>query len=229
MKIQSFKQTLIFIALFAIIGFLALQVPLSTLVGSQAKFTLFDLLAPTVGAFIGILPAAAAILIVQAINTLLHGGFVDVASFIRPFPLLFGAFYFAKKSRFSLLTSIVAIILFNLHPVGRSVWYYSLFWVIPLVMHPLYNRFLFARSLGATFTAHAVGGALWMWTFNLPASFWQGLIPVVITERLVFALGISIVYVMTTNLVAYLQTKKIIALPIHTEKKYSFLRLLKIH
>lgn len=60
------------------------------------------------------------------------------------------------------------------------------------------------RSLGATFTAHAVGGAAWIWAFNLPASVWQGLIPVVISERLLFAAGIAATFVLTKKVLTLL-------------------------
>ena len=58
---------------------------------------------------------------------------------------------------------------------------------------------LFLLSLGATFTAHAVGGAIWAWSIPMTTAAWNALIPVVIYERLVFALGISISYVVFAN------------------------------
>ena len=66
------------------------------------------------------------------------------------------------------------------------------------------------KALGATFTAHAVGGAAWIWAFNLPAGIWQGLIPVVITERLVFAAGIATAYLVMKFALSYLVDKKIL-------------------
>ncbi|MBI2327993.1 hypothetical protein HYU92_06775 [Candidatus Curtissbacteria bacterium] len=118
------------------------------------------------------------------------------------------------------LVPLIAIISFNIHPIGRSVWYYSLFWLIPVVMWRFKERFLLARSLGATFTAHAVGGAIWIWAFNLPAAVWVSLIPVVILERSIFALGISASYIMINNVLAYLASKKLLPLGINLDKKY---------
>lgn len=224
MKVRKISLTyqLIFIAIFTVLGLVSLQLPLTQLVGSKAKFTLFDMLAPTVGAFVGVLPGMAAVLAAQAINTVIHGGFVDIGAFIRPFPTLFAVWYFAKKSRRSLFVPLLAILAFNLHPIGSKVWYYSLFWTIPLLAHFLRKRLLLARSLGATFTAHAVGGALWIWTFNLPAEVWQGLIPVVIMERGIFAVGISVVYVVLNNVLAYLVQRNAFPLPFQLEKRYLF-------
>ena len=58
---------------------------------------------------------------------------------------------------------------------------------------------LFLLSLGATFTAHAIGGAIWAWSIPMTSAAWIALIPVVIYERLLFALGISISYVIFVN------------------------------
>lgn len=201
---KTLSKQLLGVIIFATLGLVALQISVSTLVGSGAKFTLFDMLAPVLGSFLGVIPGIAAVLITHVINTLMHGGFVDTASFIRPFPMLFALIYFARGRKDTLFIPLLAILAFNLHPVGRDVWYYSLFWFIPLAMHSLRDRFTFARALGATFTAHAVGGALWVWTFNLPATFWQGLIPVVIRERLFFALGITVVYIVMKKIIGYL-------------------------
>ena len=206
MKKTSLKQQSLIVLISVMVGLVSLQIPLSKLVGSGASFTLFDFIAPTLGAFFGIIPAVAAVLITHVINTLMHGGFVDMASFIRPFPMLFGLLYFARGKRDSLFIPLLAILAFNLHPIGREVWYYSLFWCIPLAMHLFRNTFTYARALGSTFTAHAVGGALWIWTFNLPATFWQGLIPVVIRERLFFALGITVTYFAAKKIIRYLST-----------------------
>lgn len=220
----SLKQKAIFTTLFVILGLLALQLPLTQLVGSKAKFTLLDILAPTVGVFIGIGPGVLAVLIVQAVNTFMVGGFGDVGGLIRLFPTLFAVWYFAKKDKTTLVVPLLAIFVFNLHPIGRTVWYYSLFWTIPLITHFFRQRLLIARSLGATFTAHSVGGALWIWAFNLPASVWQNLIPVVIVERAIFAAGISITYLVLTNGLQFLIDKKVVSLPFRLEKRYLLIK-----
>ena len=66
------------------------------------------------------------------------------------------------------------------------------------------------RGLGATFTAHAVGGAAWIWAFNLKAAVWQGLIPVVISERLLFATGIAVSFVVVKYTLSYLASKHVL-------------------
>ena len=46
------------------------------------------------------------------------------------------------------------------------------------------------NSLGATFTAHAVGTIIFLYMFGLTPAIWMALIPVVFTERGVFTIGI---------------------------------------
>lgn len=221
------KNKLIFILLFIVFGIFAFQVPVNTLEGSRVKFTLFDLFAPVSGAFVGSIWGVAAVLLMQIGNLLFHGlTAMDKGAIIRLFPTLFAVVYFAAvgKSKFAsnklLIVPLIAIISFNLNPVGRSVWYYSLFWLIPILVWPLRERFLLARSLGATFTAHAVGGAVWIWAFSLPAPVWTSLIPVVILERSIFAVGISASYILMNNVLGYLSAKKLIPGSVAVDKRY---------
>ncbi len=53
---------------------------------------------------------------------------------------------------------------------------------------------LFLNSLGATFTAHAVGSVIYLYAFGLTPAIWLALIPVVFLERGFFAVGIFASY-----------------------------------
>lgn len=217
------KNKLLFLSVFVLVGFIALQVPVNVLAGSRVKFTLFDLFAPISGAFLGTMWGVVAVFLMQVGNLVVHGvSSVDKGAIIRLFPTLFAVVYFAvaRGKGWLLAVPLLAMVSFNLNPVGRSVWYYSLFWLIPFLMWPLREKFLLARALGATFTAHAVGGAVWIWAFNLPAAVWIGLIPVVILERSVFALGIAASYILMNNVLAYLSAKKLLPGGISVDKKY---------
>jgi len=109
---------------------------------------------------------------------------------------------------------------FNLHPIGRSAWVYSMFWLIPVICYFLRERFLLARALGATFTAHAIGGAFWIYAFGLSKEIWLGLIPVTAIERSMFALGIMAAYLVTNNALNILTVKKILNAGWLVNKKY---------
>ena len=244
------KSKIWFLLFFIVLGFIALQIPISVLVGAKVKFTLFDLFSPISGAFLGSFFGIFAVVVMQLFNLIIHGftnidnsSVLKLAATLRFLPMVFGVWFFARASRYYsssersesrssrqartierliLLIPLLSIIIFNLHPVGRTVWFYSLFWFIPFLTWSFRQRFLVARSLGSTFTAHAVGGAVWIWAFNLPAGVWISLIPIVILERSIFALGISAFYVLLNNLLAFSVKKKFLRSDFSFDKKYVF-------
>src|SRR3990167_3184909 len=233
------KSRICFLIFFIVVGYIALQIPVNVLVGAKVKFTLFDLFSPISGAFLGSSLGIFAVVVMQLFNLIIHGftnidnsSILKLAATLRFLPMAFGVWFFAlskKKtgnSKLILLIPLLSIMIFNLHPVGRTVWFYSLFWFIPLLAWPLRQRFLVARSLGSTFTAHAIGGAVWIWAFNLPANVWISLIPVVALERGIFALGISASYLIFNNVLALLSKNRILAGVLSFDKKY-VLRFLK--
>jgi len=215
------KKNLLFIAIFAIFGFIALQIPVTQVMGSKVKFTVYDAFAPVAGSFIGSIPGVIAVFLMQLFNFLVHGARIeDAGTIIRFFPALFAVLYFSKKGKINLIVPALAIAAFIAHPIGRMVWYFPLFWLIPIAAYFFRDRFLLARALGATFTAHAVGGALWIWVFALPAQVWNSLIPVVIAERLLFALGISGSFILVNNLLGLLEKKRLLNLGFCVNQRY---------
>lgn len=220
---SRFVGKTVFIIAFAILGFIALQIPIARLAGSKTAFTLYDAFAPIAGAFLGSIPGVIAVFIMQAANFFLHGAHIeDAGTIIRFFPMLFGVWVFARARKSNLLIPLIAIAAFIAHPIGRQVWYFSLFWIIPIITHYVRDRFLFARAFDATFTAHAVGGALWIWTFSMPASVWQSLIPVVALERFVFAIGICITFIAASNLLYLIEKYFLSAGILHVDPRYVF-------
>ena len=194
---------MLLIGILTVLGIAALQIPFTRLLGANVKFTLFDFLAPTFGAFINTLPGVLVVLFIQLVNIIIHGiSNVGVASIIRLFPILFGVFYFSQKRSVNVIIPILAIVAFNLHPIGASAWQYSLMWLIPIAAH-IFRKNLYIRSLGATFTAHAVGGALWVWAFGLTKEMWLALLPQSLMERVVMAGGITVSYLVISKAVAF--------------------------
>lgn len=197
-----FKKKVIFTIIFTIIGFIALQIPFTNVVGSNTHFTLFDFIAPISGSFLGGLIGVISVLLMQIGNWLIHGANFEASALIRLFPMLFAVWYFSSsaKAKYSIFIPLVCMALFIIHPIGRQAFVYSLYWLIPPLMYFFKEKFLLAKALGATFTAHAVGGAAWIYAFNLPKEVWLGLIPQVALERGLFALGIVASYVVFSNI-----------------------------
>jgi hypothetical protein len=212
------KNKIILIGIFTSLLYIALQIPFSIVLGSNTKFTLFDFTAPAAGAFLTTIPGIISVLLAQLANIFIHKSSLEPATFIRIIPTLYGVFYFAKKRTVNPVIPLLAIAAFNLHPIGRSAWQYSMFWFIPLIAH-FFRKNLFFRSLGATFAAHSVGGALWVWTFGLSQNIWLSLIPQTAMERTLFASGIAVSFLIATNFFRILDKIQVLK-EIILEKRY---------
>lgn len=233
MKFDRFEpKKLIFLAIFAVLVIVSLNINFSALVGADNQFfTLFQFFGPIVGAFLGPWLGIAAILGAEFGNMLIAGREFTVINIIRLTPMLFAAYYFGttKKDKAGIVFPLIAIAAFILHPVGRTVWFFSLYWLIPVIVKMLpqaYAKNPFFKGLGATFTAHAIGGALWIWTVPMTAEMWTGLIPVVAYERLLFTLGIGASYIIFNTLLDKLDDR-IKSNVLHTDKSYLVSNLLK--
>lgn len=211
---KDLRKKLLFLVLFTLVGFASLQIPFNKLAGSNVSFTLFDFFGPIAGAFLGPIYGIGSVLAVEAVNMLMKHTPWTTGPIIRLFPTLFAVYYFAAISKkgsgkWILAVPVLAILIFLAHPNGRQVSYYTLFWVIPLIAYRFRSN-LYMRSLGATFTAHSVGGAAWIWAFNLKPVVWNSLIPVVISERLLFAVGIALSFIAVKYTLNFLISKGVL-------------------
>jgi len=184
------KSNLILLPVFIILGIVALQIPFTKIIGSTQKFSLFDFIAPVAGGFLGSGLGFISIVAVKIFELIFSHKVLDLTTILRLLPLPLAALYFGSKSKLRAIIPVVCMILFISHPQGRQAWYYSLYWLFPIA-DSFINKF---KSLGATFTAHAVGSVVFLYAFNLQAAVWKSLIPVVAIERLQFALGIWLSY-----------------------------------
>lgn len=197
MKNNLLKQIL-FIILFTVVGLILLQIPFTAIVGSKQNFSFFDFMASSSGGFLGGIWGGLSVLLVKFIDIIIHKKNLDLTTIIRLFPLVFAALYFGTKSKKIAIIPALCIILFILHPEGRKAWFFSLYWLIPIVAIFFKNR-LILNSLGSTFTAHAIGSTAFLYAFNLKAAIWIGLIPVVFMERMVMACGIWVFYLVANT------------------------------
>ncbi len=201
------KKKTLFLILFVILGIIAFQIPFTHIIGSNSKFTGFDFISPITGGFLGSWIGAIAVAIVQIINTIIKKAPIEAITFLRFLPAICAAIYFGTKSKYVNLIPLLCIALFIVHPIGRTVWYYPIaFWFVPVLCS--FGKFrLTLNALGATFTAHAVGSTIFLYAFALPASVWKSLMTIVPVERLTFAIGIVVSYLVINNLLNYLVKK----------------------
>lgn len=205
-------KRLIFIALFVIFAFITQRINFSALVGAENQFfTLFQFFGPIAGAFLGPIVGVIAVFLAEATDFFVVGKELTWINIVRLVPMLFATYYFAtNKKSLNIIIPLLSILIFILHPIGRTVWFFTLFWTIPILLKIIpqkYSNTVPAKSLGATFTAHSVGGALWIWTIPMTAQMWINLIPIVAYERLLFALGIGISYIGINYLLDFVLNK----------------------
>ena len=209
MKIENVLSAkgLAFLLLFSLIVVIANGINFSPILGGETNksFTLFQFMSPIAGGFLGAGVGVLSVLLAEVISFVWMGKQIELLNVLLLAPALFATLYFAKYSKGKLLTAAVPLVcmaLFVLHPVGAQAWYYSLYWLIPLVAL-LIPEHLFLRSLGATFTAHSIGSVIWLYMFPSTAALWIALIPVVAFERFLFASGISVSYIAFNTLFAH--------------------------
>ncbi len=202
MKIVDFrkiftKKRIMFIVLFGVLALIAKQINFSALVGADQQYlTLFQFFGPIAGSFLGPIFGIISVLGAELAGMLIVGKAFSFINIIRLTPMLFAAWYFgAKKIKLSAIIPAIAMLFFIAHPIGKQAWVYSLFWLIPIVIAFTKNKNLFLRSLGATFTAHSIGAVAFLYTVPMTAGQWVALIPITAMERLMFAAGITISYV----------------------------------
>ncbi len=199
------KKRILFLLLFIAMVFIGNRINFSALIGAKNQyFTLFQFFGPIAGSFLGPIFGIGAVLFAELADFLVAGKAFTLINLIRLTPMLFAAYYFGtKKKSLSVIVPLIAIGAFVLHPVGREVWFFSLYWTIPIIVMVLpkkYSGNVLLKSLGATFTAHSVGGAAWIWSVPMTAEQWIMLIPIVAYERLLFAAGIAGSYVVVNTL-----------------------------
>ncbi len=224
------KRKLLFLCLFAVFAAIAEQINFAPVIGSNAAyFTLFQFFGPIVAAFLGLGLGLAALLASQVVNFVLLGKAITLVNVLRLSTMLFAAYYFARidTKRFDAVgigVPLACMALFMMTPAGAQAWYYSLYWLIPVVVRVAgWSKNLVARSLGATFTAHAIGSVIFAYSLPYTAAQWAALMPVTAYERLLFAAGIAVSYVAFTTLLDWASERADFS-ELKVERAYSLVR-----
>jgi len=232
MKYISRKQFL-FLGIFTLLSVLADNVNIAKIIGAEQSFTLFQFLGPIAGGFLGSVLGPLAVLLAESINFIAYGKAFTAINLLRLLPMVVAAFYFGtlkegkQYNKIKIAIPAACMALFIAHPIGRTAWPYALFWLIPVTIRlgKLSNS-AFLRSLGATFTAHAVGSTAFLYSIGLSKEVWLGLIPVVAVERLLFASGIFASYVAMTTVLDKLSRNTAVKEAVEINKKNSLLSYL---
>jgi hypothetical protein len=204
LRIPKVMFSVLFAALFIILT----KTKMFPVLGTDFNFSLGVMFGPALGGLLGLKLGVGTIILSQAIGTLIGLYKIkDMLSLLVFFPILLGSVYFARSFRGDMrLVAVPAacMALFLLHPIGREVWFYSLFWLVPIAIvrfrdridgalrHPVARTYSY--SLGTAFVDHSVGSVVYLWFLSIPAQFWVAAIPITLVERLLIALGITFSY-----------------------------------
>lgn len=165
----------------------------SFLVGSKMAFLApAAFLLPLAGAFGGMAGSLSMLGMGLLIRCLFFGA-MPLAFLAYHLPGFFASLYWAHDSKLMrILPALFCTILFLVHPVGAQSFWYSSFWLIPVVAS--FYSGLFYTALGSAFTAHAVGTLVWLYAGQLSTVDFALLVPVVIVERLMITVAMVMAY-----------------------------------
>ena len=213
-------KKLAFLLMFVALVFVATQIKLTEIWGAEGEtFSLYEFLGPLPMAFLGPVFGAVAIIFARTASMFFAGSEFTMFDIARILTMVFASWYFVtyKKNYAALAIPVIAMAMFFLHPVGSQSWFYALYWLIPIVAFFVPENLWF-RSLGASFTAHAVGSIAFLYLFTTTPEFWIALIPLVAIERIVFATGVAASFVsFNTMLNKYFSGSKILSI----DKRYT--------
>ena len=208
------KRKLMFLGAFAVFAAIAEQINFAPIMGSDASyFTLFQFFGPIVASFLGLGLGLVALAASQVVNMVVLGKAITLVNVLRLSTMLFAAYYFSridfkKLDAVGIGVPLACMALFVMTPAGAGAWYYSLYWLIPVAVRVFgWSKNLVARSLGATFTAHAIGSVIFAYSLPYTSAQWTALVPIVAYERLMFAAGIALSYVAFTTLLDWASEK----------------------
>lgn len=174
---------------------IASSVKVSFIVGSFCSFfSINNSVAPLAGAFGGV-AGSFLLSFIRLITRFYTTNSITTGILMLQIPTLGSCLYWASSSPLiRVLIPATCMILFCVHPIGSLAWTYSLFWLIPIVLHLIPKKSIFLDSLGSTYIAHAIGSVIWLYSKGMAPAIWIALIPVALAERTLFAIGMTATY-----------------------------------
>jgi len=210
-------------ALSSVLFFIFTKIKFGPILGTKMRFSISVFFGPTLGKLFGINYGTGIIVLTHLAGAALgFYKFRAIKDFFVFLPIIFAGIYFSrifKNKKKLIFIPALCILFFLFHPIGRSVWFYSGFWVIPILISLFKDKFdklihfpifkVYGYSLGSALVDHGVGSVIYLYLFNIPAHFWIEAIPFTIIERLMIAGGISTCYFAELLLIKIFQEAEI--------------------
>ena len=170
-------------------------IKISFIVGSKALFfSGASVMGPLLGSCANIWICSAVLLGRMIIKMVITGSWAGTL-FALHVPGWLAAISWVRPSLCTkVLVPLICMGLFMAHPVGGQVWFYTLYWLIPMGLYSGGYRSIFGQALSTTFIAHAVGSVMHLYTYAMAPGNWVLLMPIVPVERLLFASAMTIIY-----------------------------------
>lgn len=196
-RLKSFLITIFF-------TFISRLGKISFILGSRAAFfSVSNFIAPMVG-IIGGINYGIGLYITQSLIKFILGGSLIYCLLYHISHLFASAYWLSSSKIIRIIAPATCIALFLIHPVGVNAWVYSIFWIIPIIISLKGHNNIILRALGTTFTGHAIGSVLWLYTGTLTSQMWIALIPITIVERIAFASAMVGIYYCSIYIKNYL-------------------------
>ena len=222
LKFRQFAPKALFAVLSIALFIVLTKVKLTPIFGIDTQFTASVMFGPVISEFLGIGFGSGAIVLSQLFGVITGIYKIkSITSWLTFTPIIFAGIYFSKMFKGSkklILIPLSSIFLFLIHPIGREVWYYSFFWVIPVfivALKPNLDKLfknnlaqVYAYSIGSAFADHSVGSILYLYSMNIPAEFWIQAIPFTLVERAIIAAGITTSYFAIKIIISIFQRVK---------------------
>jgi len=214
-KLVLLIPKVLFSVLFAALFMVLTKIKFWPIFGTESSFSFGAIFGPVIPKFLNVYWGASVIMLTRIVG--FATGYYKMPDISNPakflnswltfLPIIAAGTYFAKMFKGDkrlIIIPALSILLFLLHPTGREVWYYSLFWTIPLLIALLKPRIdsvlknhlaqVYVYSLGSSFTDHAIGSITYLYLFSIPTEDWIRAIPFTPVERAIFAAGITFFY-----------------------------------
>jgi len=195
-----------FITIFTSLVKISSLFKVSFVVGSTAAFfSATPIVQPLAGVWGGVV-GSSLVFLLSAILRMFIGGWSPFILLAYHIPGLCASLALASRHwALHLALPALCMLVFIVHPVGLSAFPYAFYWFIPMILYVAGKEIFFLRALSSTFIAHAVGSAVWIWARPMTLQAWVALIPVVIIERIIFALGMTLIYLTVKSVQKYIQ------------------------
>jgi hypothetical protein len=185
-------------------------IKISHIVGSYASFFSINQCITPLSGFFGNVNSCTTLFACRAFFKFFKVGTYSIPLTAYHIPTFFASLYVSllrmqtrnrwEQSLFiliCLLSPLLCMALFLVHPVGSQAALYTIYWIIPPLVALSKTRSLFLQALGTTCTAHAFGSVIQLYTHSLHPKILISLIPQVALERLFFASGIAVCVILT--------------------------------